>query len=147
MKKFALITTLLLGAAPMVQAQPRHDADHYRDHDQGQRWARHAQLREARQAGWVPLATMDIRRKQTVDFPRDAGRFRALRIQAVAGVGYVDFVTVRYGNGQQQHVDIKRRIGRDEVFDLDTQGRHVEALTLHGRPERRDTRVQIIGMR
>jgi len=142
--KFAVITTLLLGAAPMAQEQPRRDDVH---HYNGQRAARQATWRETHRDNWVPLATMDIRRKETVDLPSNTGRFRSLRIKAVHGLGYIDFVTIRYGNGEQQHVDINRRIGREEVFDLNTGGRHVEALTVHGRPERRDTRVQIIGMR
>jgi hypothetical protein len=97
--------------------------------------------------GWVPLVAMDIQRKETVDIGRRAGRFSRLRIQALRGVAYVDFVYVRFGNGETQHYDIKRRIGREEVVDIDLPGRrYVDAITVHGTPDRW-SRIQIVGQR
>src|SRR5262249_27308713 len=110
MKKFALITSLLLGAAPMAQAQTwGGDYDRRVDEGNPDNYDRHVDegLREsARQfrERTVRLVTMDVTRSRTVDFPRSAGRFQTLRLHAVRSAGYIDFVTVRYGNGQQQHV-------------------------------------------
>ena len=156
MKKFALITSLLLGAAPMAQAQTWHDHDQ-RNGDYDRDADRHVDegLREQYRANpnqTVRLVTMDLSRKQTVDFARNTGRFQTLRLHALRSAGYVDFVTVRYGNGEQQHVDVKHVIGRDEDIDINVGGRHVEAITVHASRNPRDrfaprARIEVIGMR
>ena len=142
----------------MAQAQSwgvydRHD-DVDRNVDEGQRDRDHRTDEGLRESFHAPvrLVTIDVTRKRTVDFPRSAGRFQTLRIHAIRGVGYIDFVTVRFGNGEQQHVDVKHVVGRDEDIDISTGGRYVEAITVHGAPNPRDrfsrrARVQIIGMR
>lgn len=140
MKKLAFITSALMSVAPITQAQPwrgdRYDQHDYdRDHD----GARHL----------VPLVAMDIQRKETVDIGPQAGRLHGLRLQALRGAAYVDFVEVRYGNGEQQHFDIRRRIGRDEIIDVpfdSTNGRHVAAITIHGQPDHW-SRIQVLGVR
>lgn len=140
MKKIALITAAVLGAAPF--AMPRAHADDRDDY-------RHerAGFRDAQTRNYVTLAAMDIDRKDTVDIDRNLGRFRTLRIQAIRGAGYIDFVEVRYGDGQQQHIDVKRRIGRGETADVDLGGaRRLEAITVHGTPDGRSA-IQVIGLR
>jgi hypothetical protein len=137
MKKLALIAALVSSAA-IAQADDHHwnnndrHGDYDRRTDEGHR-------------DWVPLATMDISRKQTVDIDRRP-TYSRLRLQAARGVAYVDFVTIRFGNGEQEHVDVRRRIGRGETADIPTNGRHIEAITVHGRPDRW-SRIQIIGLR
>ena len=143
MRKLALITAVLMGVAPVTYAQPwrgdRYDQRGYdRDHDHDR----------AGQGRMVPLVAMDIRRKETVDVGSGAGAFRGLRLRAMRGAAYVDFVEVRYGNGEQRHFDIQRRIGRDEIVDVPFDGgeRRVAAITVHGRPDRW-SRIQVLGMR
>jgi hypothetical protein len=140
MKKIALITAAVLGAAPFItpiaQADDRDDARHER-----------AGFREAQTRNYVTLAALDIERKDTADIDRDLGRFRSLRIQAIRGAGYIDFIEVRYGDGQQQHIDVKRRIGRGESADIDLGGaRRLEAITVHGTPDGHSA-IQVIGLR
>lgn len=142
MKRLALIAALLSSAA-VAQADDRHwDYDRHGDYDrrvdEGHRYAR---TRTA-----VPLAAMDISRKETVDIGVRAGRFRTLRIQALRGAAYVDFVELRFGNGEQQHVDVRRRIGRGEIADIDIGDRYLQAITVHGMPDRW-SRIQVIGLR
>ena len=141
MTKLALITAVLMGVAPVTQAQPwrgdrydQHDYDRDHDHAHGNRL--------------VPLVAMDIHRKETVDIGTQAGRFHGLRVQALRGAAYVDFVEVRYGNGEQQHFDIRRRVGRDEIVDVPFNGRarYLAAITVHGQPDRW-SRIQVMGMR
>ena len=99
-----LLATTTLGV-PMAHGDDRDDE------------ARHerAGFRDARTRGWVTLAAMDIQASKTVDIDEGLGRFRRLRVQAIRGAAYVDFIEIRYANGEQQHVDVKRRIGRGEV--------------------------------
>jgi hypothetical protein len=141
MKKLAFVVTALLGAAPLAQAQgwqntyDHHDHDYDRRTDEGRRdQPRHHS---------VTLATMDISRKETVDVDRRQV-WSNLRLVADRGVAYVDFVTIRFGNGEQEHVDINRRIGRGEVADIPVNGRHIEAITVHGRPDRW-ARIRVVG--
>jgi hypothetical protein len=136
MKRLALIAALLSTAA-IAQADDRH-------------WDTHGDYRvdEGRRANnMVPLAAMDISRKQTVDIGKHAGRFRGLRLQALRGAAYVDFVELRFGNGEQQHVDIRRRVGRGEVFNVPfNDARYLAAITVHGQPDRW-SQIQVVGIR
>jgi hypothetical protein len=138
MKKLAFIAGMLMGIAPATQAQP-YGGDRYDQHDYDRRVDESHRL--------VPLVAMDIHRKQTVDIGRQAGQFRALRLQAQRGAAYVDFVEVRYGNGEQQHFDVRRRIGREEIVDVPFgASRFVDAITVHGRPDRW-SQIQVLGVR
>jgi hypothetical protein len=138
MKKLALLAALVSTAA-VAQADDRHWDNHGdRRVDEGHR---DAHVNQA-----VPLAAMDISRKETIDIGKRAGRFRTLRVQALRGAAYVDFVEVRFGNGQQQHVDVQRRIGRGEIADIDIGGRTLQAVTVHGTPDRW-SQIQLIGLR
>jgi hypothetical protein len=142
MKKLALLAALVSTAA-IAHADDRHwNNDRHGDYD------RHVDegRRDARVRNAVPLAAMDITRKETVDIGRHAGRFRTLRIQALRGAAYVDFVELRFGNGEQQHVDVQRRIGRGEIADIDVGNRYLQAITVHGTPDRW-SRIQVIGLR
>jgi hypothetical protein len=142
MKKLALIAALVSSAA-IAQADDRPwNNDHHGDHDRRVDESR----RDVRVRNAVPLAAMDITRKQTVDIGHHAGRFRTLRIQALRGAAYVDFVELRFGNGEQQHVDVQRRIGRGEIADIDVGNRYLQAITVHGTPDRW-SRIQVIGLR
>ena len=160
MKKFALITSLLLGAAPLAQAQTWGGDYQPGDYDRSGDYERHGDYDHyrrgmgyrANQDQTVRLFTLDLSHSQTFDFPRNAGRFQTLRLHALKSAGYVDFVEVRYGNGEQQHVDVKHVIGRDEDIDINVGGRHVEAITVHGSRNPRDrwaprARIEVIGMR
>jgi hypothetical protein len=140
MKKIALITAAVLGAAPF--AIPRAHAD---DRDE----ARHerAGLRDAQTRNWVTLAAMRVQRDRTIDIDHNLGEFRSLRLSAVRGVAYIDFIEVRFSNGEQQHIDVKRRIGAGEVADLDLDGkRRIAAVTIHGEPDGHSA-VEIVGIR
>jgi hypothetical protein len=138
MRKFALFATLA-GAVSLAAPLAHADRDDWR-HEQ-------AGMRDARARHYVTLAAMDIHRKETVDIDRNLGSFRELRVQAIRGAAYVDFIEVRYGNGEQQHIDVKRRLGRDEVATVDLNGsRHIEAITVHGEPDHW-SQIQVIGIR
>jgi len=141
MKTFGLVMAALLATAPLG-ARLAH-ADETRDDARHER----AGFRDAQTRNYVTLAAMDIDRKDTVDIDRNLGRFRSLRIMAIRGAGYIDFIEVRYGDGEQQHIDVKRRIGRGESADVDLGGaRRLEAITVHGSPDGRSA-VQVIGLR
>ncbi len=141
MKTFSLVMAALLAAAPL--GARRAHADETRDDWRHER----AGFRDAQQRNYVTLAAMDIARKDTVDIDRNLGRFRTLRVMAIRGAGYIDFIEVRYGNGEQQHIDVKRRIGRGETADIDLGGaRRLEAITVHGAPDGRSA-IQVIGLR
>jgi hypothetical protein len=135
---------MVLAGSTLASAQGWRDSYDHHDRDYDRR------VDESRRdadihRGWVPLAAMDISRKQTVDVdPRPI--YSRIRIQALRGAAYVDFVTIRFGNGEQQHVDVRRRIGRGEVADIDINGRHLQAITVHGIPDRW-SRIQIIAQR
>ncbi len=140
MKTFGLVMAALLATAPLgarlAHADDRDDARHER-----------AGFRDAQRRNYVTLAAMDITRKDTVDIDRNLGRFRTLRVMAIRGAGYVDFIEVRYGNGEQQHIDVRRRLGRGEFADIDLNGaRRLEAITVHGAPDGRSA-IQVIGLR
>jgi hypothetical protein len=140
MKKLALITAAVLGATPFIApAAHADDRDDYRHERAG--------YRDAQTRNWVTLAAMRVQRDRTIDIDRNLGEFRTLRVTAVRGAAYIDFIEVRYGNGEQQHIDVKRRIGRGEVADLDLDGRrHVAAITVHGEPDGRSA-IEIVGIR
>lgn len=140
MKTFSLVMATLLAAAPLgARLAHADDRDEWRHERAG--------LRDAQQRNYVTLAAMDIARKDTVDINTNLGRFRTLRVMAVRGAGYIDFIEVRYGNGEQQHIDVKRRLGRGEVADIDLNGaRRLEAITVHGTPDGRSA-IAVIGLR
>ena len=137
MKTIALITATVLAAAPFAaHADDRDDERHEQ-----------AGLRDAQQRRWVTLAAMNVQRERTVDIDHNLGEFRALRLTAIRGAGYIDFIEVRFANGEQQHIDVKRPIGRGESADLDLSGmHHVTAITVHGEPDGRSA-IEIIGLR
>jgi hypothetical protein len=139
MRKIALLAALLGAtalAAPRAHADDRDDWRHER-----------AGFHDAQNRGWVTLAAMDVHRKQTVDIDERLGHFRRIRVQAIRGAGYIDFIEIRYANGEQQHVDVKRRIGRGEVADIDLNGsHHLAAITVHGDPDNL-SQIEIIGER
>ena len=140
MKKIALVAAAILGAAPLA-APLAHadDRDDYRHERDG--------FRDAQTRNYVTLAAMDIGRKDTVDIDRNLGRFRTLRVMAVRGAGYIDFIEVRYANGEQQHIDVQRRIGRGETADIDLNGSHrLDAITVHGTPDGHSA-IAVIGLR
>jgi hypothetical protein len=141
---------MVLAGSTLAAAQGWHDDYEHHDRDYDRRVDEGHRYNAGDRGQWVPLAAMNITRKETVDIGLRAGPFRALRLQAQRGVAYVDFVTIRFGNGEQQHIDIHRRIGAGEVADIDTQGpnggRNIAAVTVHGRPDRW-SRIQIIGLR
>ena len=141
MKKIAFITAAILGAAPF--AAPVAHADETRDDARHER----AGFRDAQTRNYVTLAAMDINRTDTVDVDRNLGRFRTLRVMAIRGAGYIDFIEVRYGDGEQQHIDVKRRLGRGETADVDLGGaRRIEAITVHGTPDGHSA-IAVIGLR
>jgi len=141
MKKIALVVATILGAAPL--AAPVAHADETRDDARHER----AGFRDAQTRNYVTLAAMDIARKDTVDVDTNLGRFRTLRVMAIRGAGYVDFIEVRFGNGVQQHIDVNRRIGRGESADIDLNGPHrIEAITVHGTPDGHSA-IEVIGLR
>jgi hypothetical protein len=143
MKKLALIAVLVSTAA-IAQAD-----DQWNHYDRHGDYDRHVDegRRDARFRNAVPLAAMDISRKETVDFNPHRDQFRALRVRALRGAAYVDFITIRFGNSEQQHIDVRRRIGAGETFDIDLNGvRGLAAITVHGRPDRW-SRIQVIGLR
>ena len=143
MKKLAFITGVLMSIAPVTQAQPWR-GDRYDQHDYDRRTDEGSRAN----GRMVPLVAMDIRRKETVDIGSQIGTFRGLRLQALRGAAYIDFIEVRFANGEQEHYDIRRRVGRGEVFDVPFNGasRYVMAITVHGRPDRW-SRIQVLGMR
>ena len=144
MKKLALIAALVSSVA-VAQA----DDHHWNNHDRHGDYDRHVDesRHDSRFHRMVPLAAMDISRKETVDFDPHRDQFRVLRLRALRGAAYVDFVEVRFGNSEQQHIDVRRRIGAGEVVDLDLNGvRGLAAITVHGQPDRW-SRIQIIGLR
>ncbi|MBV8756646.1 MAG: hypothetical protein JO257_05210 [Deltaproteobacteria bacterium] len=131
----------MIGAAPL--AATRAHADETRDDYRHERDG----FRDAQTRNYVTLAAMDIGRRDTVDIDRNLGRFRSLRVMAIRGAGYIDFIEVRYANGEQQHIDVKRTIGRGEVADIDLNGAHrLEAITVHGTPDGHSA-IQVIGLR
>jgi len=143
MKKLAFITGVLMSIAPVTQAQPWR-GDTYDHHDYDRRTDEGAR----QTSRFVPLAAIDITRKETVDIGSQAGTFLGLRLRALRGAPYVDFMTVRFANGEQQHYDIRRRVGRGEIVDVPFDGAHryVMAVTVHGRPDRW-SQIQVLGMR
>lgn len=154
MKKLAFITSVLMGIAPFAQAQP-YGGDRYDHHDDDDRRVDEGN-REGRAAyhydavpGMVPLAAIDVGRKETVDIGPGAGRFRALRLRALRGGAYVDFVEVRYGNGEQQHFDVHQRIvyGQAQDLQIGPEPRHIQAITVHAGPPGRMAQLQIVGVR
>jgi hypothetical protein len=141
------LVAAIVSTAAIAHADDRHwngdrhgDYHHHDDHD------RRVDEGHRRFAHVVPLAAMDISRKQTIDIGLEAGRFRTLRLQALRGAAYVDFVELRFGNGDQQHVDVRRRIGRGEIADIDVGNRYLQAITVHGTPDRW-SQIQITGLR
>lgn len=139
MKKIALLAVLAGAvplAAPLAHADDRNEARHER-----------AGERDARTRNWVTLTAMDVQRDKTVDIDSSLGKFRRLRVEAIRGAGYIDFIEIRYANGEQQHVDVKRRIGRGETADIDLNGSHrLAAITVHGDPDSR-SQIEVVGER
>ena len=138
MKKIAFLAAL---ASAVPLAAPLAHADGYD--------SRHiaAGERDARARSYVTLTAMDVQRDKTVDIDPALGRFRRLHVQAIRGAGYIDFIEVRYANGQQEHVDVKRRIGRGESADIDLNGSHrIAAITVHGDNDGR-SQIEIVGER
>ncbi len=128
----ALAGAMLVGAMGVAGAQPTRGTP---------------PAATSRAGAEVALAAMDIDHKDTTDVAPGAGRFRSLRLRALHGGAYIDFVEVRYANGERQHVAVGRSLARDESADIDLNGRRdLQAITVRGTPDP-DTRVEVIGLR
>jgi hypothetical protein len=141
MKTLSFILVAAL-ASSTAYAQPWHRDDRRGDYDR-----RTDESRDAQRDRWVPLATLDVGRRQGVELPATAA-FSRLRIRAVQGITYVSSVDVMFANGERQRIDIGRRMGRGEVVDADLAGgrRQIRRLRVNGRPDR-FTRIEIVGLR
>jgi hypothetical protein len=106
-----------------------------------------ASAQPARQANEVPMAAIDIGRADTATLPPDLGRMRSVRLKALRGGAYVDFVEVKFDNGEVQHVDVNKQLARDESAEIDLNGkRTIKSISVHGTPDE-GARIQVIGLR
>ncbi|MGE0868451.1 MAG: hypothetical protein AB7P03_07815 [Kofleriaceae bacterium] len=166
MRGTALAISLALGTigfAPVARADDpprgsygdrwrddRYDRDRYDRYDRYDRRDRYDRYddrydngRDAR-----PLVTMGISRSQRVTINQRAGRFSRLRLQAVRGQPYIDFVYLVFRGGETQRIDINRPLVEGESLDLDLLGRRraITSITIGGRPDRW-SRVTVVGVR
>ena len=99
------------------------------------------------QGNEVPLAAIDIARADTANVMPDVGRLRTGRLKALRGAAYIDFVEVKFDNGEVQHVDVNKQLARDEMASIDLNGRRtIQSITVHGTPDV-GARIQVIGLR
>jgi hypothetical protein len=95
----------------------------------------------------VPLGAMNIAVNDTANVPLGAGTLRTVRIQAMHGGAYIDFVELRFMGGATDRVPFGRRLSRDESADVDLNGkRELQAVTVTGEPDD-GARIQVIGLR
>ncbi len=150
MTKLALIATLLMGAAPLA-AQPRDPDDQQQPsvpYEQQPRESYDQRVDEGgRREAWVPLGAINVRDNATVDIAPEVGRFTRLEVHALRGTAYINSIDVRFGDGDQQHVDVNRRIDHDTPLSVDLSGRRrLQGITVHAAPDRW-ARIQIVGQR
>jgi hypothetical protein len=106
-----------------------------------------ASAQPAVQANEVPLAAIDIARGDTANLTPDLGKMRSVRLKALRGAAYIDYVEVKLDNGEVQHVDVNKQLARDESAEIDLNGkRGIQSITVHGTPDE-GARIQIIGLR
>jgi len=99
------------------------------------------------QSNEVPLAAIDIARANTASVTPDIGRLRTVRLKALRGAAYIDFVEITLDDGALQHVDVNRQLARDESADIDLNGtRGIKSITVHGTADV-GGRIQVIGLR
>jgi hypothetical protein len=158
MTRTGLVTSLVLGMATLTSVASAQDPrdrwrdDRYRDDrysEEGQRWRDDRYPRyDDDQQGWTPLATMSVGPRQTAFVGRRSGWFSRLRLQAVRGSPYIDYIYVRYGNGEPQRIAIGRELFAGESIDVDLLGnqRRISTITVAG-PRDRYSRVTIVGLR
>jgi hypothetical protein len=140
MKTFGLVTAALLATSPLG-ARLAH-ADNAKESREER-----AGFLDAQQRSYVTLAAMDIGNGDTVDVDTALGGFRTLRVTAIRGSGYIDYLEVRFGNGEKDRIDMKRWLDRDQFEDIDLNGkRRIAAITVHGTPDGRAA-IQIVGLR
>jgi len=106
-----------------------------------------AYAQPAVQTNEVPLAAIDIARGDTANLTPDVGRMRSVRLRALRGAAYIDFVEVKLDNGEVEHVDVNRQLARDETADIDLNGKHgIQSITVRGTPDV-GARIQVTGVR
>lgn len=99
------------------------------------------------QVNEVPMAAIDIARADTATLTPDLGRVRSLRLKALRGGAYIDFVEIKLDNGEVQHVDVGKQLARDESAEIDLNGkRGIQSITVRGTPDE-GARIQVIGLR
>ncbi|MGE0547455.1 MAG: hypothetical protein AB7O24_06970 [Kofleriaceae bacterium] len=156
MKGASLIISFVLGGSAISTVAyadpPRRDPYNDRDYDRDRwrddyrndnRYDRRYDRGDAR-----PLLTMGITPRQRVTISPNAGRFSRLRVEAVRGQPYIDFVYLVFRGGETQRLDIGRSLVQGESIDLDLLGRRraITSITVGGQPDRY-SRVTIVGIR
>ena len=106
-----------------------------------------ASAQPQRQANEVPMAAIDIARGDTANLPPDLGRMRSVRLKALRGGAYIDYVEIKLDNGEVQHVNVSKQLARDESAEIDLNGkRGIQSISVHGTPDE-GARIQVIGLR
>jgi len=138
MRGIALLTTLAMSAGTAAYAEPDRDdvrvqvrdrdRDRDRDHDNdpnGQwtrdRYDRYSDSHWARdfRGRWMTLGRASAQGQRQF-IPARGGRLSRLRIEALSGAPVIKSMTIEFGDGTTQAVDLDMRLGRGtgEVIDL-----------------------------
>jgi hypothetical protein len=151
MRAIALLTTLAMSAGTAVYADPDRDdvrvqvRDRDHDNDPNGQWTRDRYDRYSDshwahdfRGRWVTLGRA-YAHGQRQFIPARRGRLSRLRIEALSGAPVIKSMTVEFGDGSTQAVDLDMRLGRGtgEVIDLNGGARRVQRIIVYADPRTR----------
>ncbi|HET7503408.1 MAG TPA: hypothetical protein VFK02_20445 [Kofleriaceae bacterium] len=148
MKRLAFWTAIAMTASAVAYASPTRTADRdeprvyerdrdvYLSHDHYDRYGQSHWAHEFR-GRWVPIARANARNDRTL-IPVN-GRFRRLRVEGLRGEPVIERVTIEFGNGATQSVDLNASLprGTGEVIDLNGDERRVRRIIVDAAPDSR----------
>ncbi len=128
------IAGLLVALTTAVAAQPYPDYD--RRYDRDDRY--HGPYR-GMEGAWKTFGSGDFNGPaQKFMVGADQGRFTRVRIRAVQGAPVIRSVQVRFLDNSLQTIDVRRRLHRGEIADVDLaggRGRRISSITVWGRTD------------
>jgi hypothetical protein len=143
MKRIAFWTVLAMTASSVAMAAPARVADrdvYQRDREVAfshDHYGRYAQSHWAQDfhGRWTPIVARASARPDRTLIPVN-GRFRKLRVEGVRGEPTIARVTIEFGNGGSQSVELNASLprGTGEVIDLNGDQRQIRRIIVEAAP-------------
>lgn len=135
----ALITTLVLGSSSVAMASPSFSLSAGAEWSFGNRTSRGPVIRDHRTITWTALSQplSAAYGRNTVRLTNPVA-YSNLKLQATAGMSYVDNIVLEFGHGRRQVIEVDRWITTGSPAQINVNnGRLITSVTINGSANRR----------